>query len=324
MSLAAISGVLALAALQGALVALPDASALVRLRRFRSPAWALLPPGMIVVGTFGVIGLPATAFGLVTVAALTTPLLAGLSVVAVARLPHALRARRAAPASVIVALAALAMVTGGWVAQLAATAVTAVGCLALGVGIVRLIPPRWVPAAMLATAAVDAALLALGPGHSAVGAMANAQLHFHGPTFDDATIGPISLDYPDLVLAAVLGGTVANDRARQRRAAVLLTALAGLYGLLLAVIHTIPATVPIALTYFLLRRGRSPRPRIAAACADRAVASGGSGSSVRGLLQPAEAAARRRLGTQHGGGAIGDAPLRRRRPVRGGVGGRRA
>jgi hypothetical protein len=305
MSVAGISGVLALAALQGAVVALPDASALGRLRRFRSPAWALLPPGMILVGTFGVIGLPATAFGLVTLAALATPLLAGLSAVAVARVPHALRGRRAALVSVVAAVTALAVLAGGWVAELAATAVTAVGCLALGVGIVRLIPQRWVPIGMLATAAVDAALLALGPGHSALGAMAIAQRDFHGPTFDTATIGPISVDYPDLVLAAVLGGTVANDRARQRRAAALLTALAGLYGLLLAVIDIVPATVPIALTYFLLHRGRSP-------------------GRARDRFKMAETALMRWLGTQHGGGAIGDAPLRRRRLVRGGVAGRGA
>jgi hypothetical protein len=112
---------------------------------------------------------------------------------------------------------------------------------------------------MLATAAIDAALLALGPGHSAVGAMAIAQSQLHGPTLDAATIGPISIDYPDLVLAAVLGGTVAADRARQRHAAMLLTGMAGLYGLLLAVIPTLPATVPIALTYFVVHCERSPR-----------------------------------------------------------------
>jgi hypothetical protein len=259
MSVAVISGVLALAALQGALVALPDAGALARLRRFRSPAWALLPPGMIVVGTFAVVGLPATALGLVTLAALATPLLAAMSALAVVRVPHGLPGRRAALVSVIVALVALAVLAHAWVAELAAAVITAAGCLALGVGIVRLIPGRWMPAGMLATAAVDAALLALGPGHSAVGAMAVAQQHFHVPTFDGATIGPVSIDYPDLVLAAVLGGTVADDPRRRRRTAMLLTALAGLYGLLLAVIHTLPATVPIALTYFVVHRERSAR-----------------------------------------------------------------
>jgi hypothetical protein len=261
MSVAVISGVLALAALQGALVALPDARALARLRRLRSPAWALLPPGMILVGTFGVIGLPATAVGLVTLAALATPLLAAMSALAVVRVPHGLPGRRPALVSVIAALIALGVVAHGWVAELAAAVITAAGCLALGVGIVRLIPGRWVPAGMLATAAVDAVLLVLGPGHSAVGAMAVAQQYFHVPTFDGATIGPVSIDYPDLVLAAVLGGTVADDARRQRRTATLLTALAGLYGLLLPVIHTLPATVPIALTYFVAHRDRSSAAR---------------------------------------------------------------
>jgi hypothetical protein len=257
MSVAVISGVLALAALQGALVALPDARALARLRRVRSPAWALLPPGMIVVGTFGVIGLPGTAIGLVTLAALATPLLAATSALAVVRVPRGLGGRRAALVSVIAALIALAVLAHGLVAELAADGITAAGCLALGVGIVRLIPGRWVPAGMLATAAVDAALLVLGPGNSAVGAMAVAQQHFHVPTFDGATIGPVSIDYPDLVLAAVLGGTVADDSPRQTRTSMLLIALAGAYGLLLPVVHTLPATVPIALTYFVVHRERS-------------------------------------------------------------------
>jgi hypothetical protein len=305
MSVVEIVGVAALASLQGALVALPDASALGWMRRVRSPAWAMLPPGMILVGTFGVLGLPATAVGLVTLAAIATPLLAAISALVVVRVHQALRGRRAALLSVIAALMALSVLADGWVAELAATLMTAAGCLALGVGIVRLIPQRWLPASMLATAAVDAALLALGPGHSAIGAMADAQGHFRGPAFDSATVGPISIDYPDLVLAAILGGTAADDRARQRRAAMLLTALAGLYGLLLPVVHILPATVPIALTYFLLPRGRSP-------------------GRARDLLRQAEATLMRRLGTQHGGSAIGDAPLRRRRPLLGGFVGRGA
>lgn len=73
------------------------------------------------------------------------------------------------------------------------------------------------------------------------------------------TVGPISTDYPDLVLAAVLGGTVAADTAVQRRAAVLVTMLVALCGLLLAFVSILPATVPIAVTYMLLRWGRFPQ-----------------------------------------------------------------
>jgi hypothetical protein len=268
MSAAAIGGVLALASLQGSLVALPHASAFGGLRRFSSPAWALLLPGMILVGTFGVIGLPATAFGLVALAALATPLLAAVSALAIVRVPSALHGRRAALVAVVAALTAVAVLASGLPAEVAATVVSGAGSLALGVAIMRLVPQRWLPAGVLAIAAVDIALLAVGPGHSAMGAMANAQSQFHGPAFDHATVGSVSLDYPDLVLAAVLGGIAAEDPAGQRRAAMLLATLAGLYGLLLAVIDVLPATVPIAVTYFLLCWRRSPRPQLAAG-ADR-------------------------------------------------------
>ena len=35
--------------------------------------------------------------------------------------------------------------------------------------------------------------------------MSDANANVHGPVFDRARIGPVSTDYPDLVLAAVLG-----------------------------------------------------------------------------------------------------------------------
>jgi hypothetical protein len=45
---------------------------------------------------------------------------------------------------------------------------------------------------------------------------------------------------------------LANDRI-QRRAALLLTALATAYGMLLPIAHTLPATVPIAAVFILCR-----------------------------------------------------------------------
>ena len=58
-------------------MALP--SALERLARLRSPAWALAWPGSLVVGTFGVLALPPPATGLVLVAAIATPVLAAIA-----------------------------------------------------------------------------------------------------------------------------------------------------------------------------------------------------------------------------------------------------
>src|SRR4051812_25000404 len=73
----------ALATIQGGLVALPSPVALDRLRRLRSPAWALSAPAAIAIGTFGVLALPALATALVVLAAIATPLLAAIAVVSV-------------------------------------------------------------------------------------------------------------------------------------------------------------------------------------------------------------------------------------------------
>jgi hypothetical protein len=71
----------------------------------------------------------------------------------------------------------------------------------------------------------------------------------------------VTTDYPDLVLAAVLGGIVAGE-GHQGRAAVLVTVLVAAYGALLSVTDTVPATVPLAIAFLILRRGREPWPRL--------------------------------------------------------------
>src|SRR3954464_4864030 len=73
----------ALATIQGAIVALPHPAALERLGRLRSPAWALVAPGSILVGTFGVLALPLVAPGLAVLAQMATPVLAAIAVLAV-------------------------------------------------------------------------------------------------------------------------------------------------------------------------------------------------------------------------------------------------
>ena len=52
MTASKVTGLLALAMFESVLVALPRAGALASLRRLRSPAWAAVLPGAIVVGTF--------------------------------------------------------------------------------------------------------------------------------------------------------------------------------------------------------------------------------------------------------------------------------
>lgn len=67
-------------------MALPRENALGSLRRLRSPAWAVALPGGIVVGTFGPLGGHSFAVCLILLAALATPPLAAVAVLALARL----------------------------------------------------------------------------------------------------------------------------------------------------------------------------------------------------------------------------------------------
>ncbi len=243
MSLASVSAHLALAAIQGALVALPHPVALGRLGRLRSPAWALAAPGSLLVGTFGVLAMPSLATGLAILAAIATPVLAVIAVVAV------VHGGRRALLLVPLGLGVVALARIGVASELAASLMTALGCLTLGAAIVRVTPARWLQRGVLAMCAVDVLLLAVGVGQPAADLLADA-LSRGGATFHHARIGTMSLDYPDLVLAAVLGGVVAG-RAIQPRLALLVAILATVYGGLFAVTHMLPATVPLVFALLL-------------------------------------------------------------------------
>jgi hypothetical protein len=246
----------ALATIQGAIVALPHPAALERLGRLRSPAWALVAPGCLLVGTFGVLALPLLASGLVLLAQIATPVLAVIAVMAVV---HGRRRRLLlAP----LALGVAAAVGPGWPGELAASLLTALGCLTLGAAFVRLTPARWLHLGVLSMVAVDVLLLALGVGQPAAALLREALGSTVQPAFDGAELGNVSVDYPDLVLAAVLGAIVA-DRAVQRPAALLVAIVATAYGALFAFAEMLPATVPLAVVLMLVERGpqRGPRRR---------------------------------------------------------------
>jgi hypothetical protein len=252
MTVTGVGTAVAPALFQGALVALPRGNALRSLGRLRSPAWAAVLPGCIVLGTFAPLGMHSFALGMIVVAALATPPLAVVAAVAVVRGPRA-------------ALVALALVAGllatfanGLGGQLSASVLTALGALALGAGLARLIPARWVLAGFTCMCAVDVALLAAGVGQPAGALITQAAAHVPGPLFDHAQIGRVVFDYPDLLLAAVLGGFVAGQRG-QRLASALVTVLAASC-LVLAPAHSVwPATVPMAVTMIALRIVGLPR-----------------------------------------------------------------
>jgi hypothetical protein len=182
--------------------------------------------------------------------ALPSPLLATIAVLDV------VHGGRRALLLVPLALGVVATACTGVAAELAASLLTALGCLTLGAAVVRLTPSRWLQFGVLSMAVVDVLLLALGIGQPAAALLSDA-LSGTGPTLHRAELGPMSTDYPDLVLAAVLGATV-SARAIQRRAAVLVAILAVAYGGLLTVSHILPATVPLALALVLVEF-RPPR-----------------------------------------------------------------
>ena len=249
---AGVGAAVAPALLQGALVALPRGNALGSLGRLRSPAWAAVLPGCIVVGTFGPLGAHSFALGLILLAAVATPPLAAVTVVAVARGP------RAALVALAAATALVAAFASGASGQLSATILTALGAMAVGAALARLIPARWVLAAFACMSVIDIVLLAVGIGQPAAAIVAHAAGNIPGPVFDHAHIGRVVLDYPDLVLPAVLGGFLAGQRG-QFRAALLVTVLAAV-SLVVAPPHTMwPATVPVAATLLALRTFGLPR-----------------------------------------------------------------
>jgi len=164
------------------------------------------------------------------------------------------------PATCPRGLGVVALASRGLAGELAASLLTALGCLTLGAAVARLTPARWLQLGVLSMAAVDVLLLALGIGQPAADLLGDAlggtRLALHR-----AELGPIIIDYPDLVLAAVLGG-ILSGRAKQRRAAVLVAILAGAYSSLLEVAEILPATVPLVLALVLVEgRPRFPLPR---------------------------------------------------------------
>ena len=262
----AVSGVPA-SVLEGALVLLPRARPFPRLARMRAPAWAALLPVSIVVGTFGLLIAPGLASPTVLAAAVTTPVLAIIAVLLV------VRARL-----LVLPLAAFAGALAVWATgqggHIGTGVVTALACLTVGAALQRLIPGRWLLLGVVAMSVVDITLLLAGPGYHETAVLAAAQTNFHGPRFTGARIGGTTIGYPDLFLAALLGASLAGERA-QLWAAGLLTASAIAYDSLLSPGLLLPATVPIALTlavigllrhrYRTRSRRETPPPHPAAA-----------------------------------------------------------
>jgi len=252
-----------LSLVQAALVALPRAWRLPWLDRFRSPWWALVPAGSIVVVIAIVAWRGESATALSWLALFAVPAFAAL---ALARLVHGARAEWAAavPPLFLIAWAA----PGALLGQAAATALSGLGCIGLGWLLASVAPARWLKRGVYAMAAVDvwfvAADLLQGP---------NAVLSAAGPSglprLQVVHFGSATMGFGDLFVAAVLGcllalpdadGPISPLRAdlsarRQLLGAGLVLGLGLGFDLLFLAVDTLPATVPVALALALLELG---------------------------------------------------------------------
>jgi len=269
-----------LSAAQGGIVALarmPDVPALARLRDRR---WAVIPPlsvlGFVLVG---VLAEHSSAQGLTYLALGAVPLLAA------GALGWLTPGARPARALLVLPLFALAWADAGALpGEAAALALSALSCVALGVLLAAVTPPRWLAAGIVAMALVDAALViadllqrpsdALNAAHPAAGL----------PRLQSALLGSAVMGYGDLFIAGALGAllALATERDVQSRAALLAVALALGFDLLFLFVSELPATVPVALTLIVvlaLHRRRS---------VPSAQAPAPAGSAVRPARAPAQ------------------------------------
>ena len=250
---------------QGALVAIPGSIRVPALGPLRGRRWALVPPLSIIVFVFGARAAEnASAQGLTYLALVAVPLLAAL---ALAWLAHGARPRWAL---LVPALFALAWADRGALpGQTAALLLSGLSCVALGVLLAAVTPPRWLAAGIIAMALADTALVASELLQRPNDALNAARPAAGLPQLQSAVFGSAVMGYGDIFIAATLGGLLALHfgRATQLRAAALTAVLALASDLLFFALDELPATVPVALALIvvLLRRRRRSARRAEAA-----------------------------------------------------------
>ncbi len=248
-----------LSLLQGLLVALPAARRLPLLGRLRSRLWALIP-GLSVLTFVFVAGAitQASTKALTYLALVAVPILAAVSL---GWLGGGARPRYTIAIPVLFALAW--MDNGGLAGETAAVSLSALSCVALGVLLASVTPPRWLALGILVMALTDSALVisdllqapndALNAAHPAGGL----------PLLQSATFGSAVMGYGDLFVAGLFGGLLAfwGGRRVQLIGAALVGMLALAFDLLFFVVNELPATVPVALALIVLvlaRRAARP------------------------------------------------------------------
>jgi hypothetical protein len=250
----------ALVAAQAVLVALPRAGAvqIPALARLRSRWWALVPFASIVAVVIAVQPGTLTGERLAWLALFTTPPLAA------AALGWGMRGARPWLAVLVVPLFAVAWAEGGTVVgDVAALALTGLGCVTLGVLLAAVAPVKWLRWGIVAMAVIDAILVLSQNLQPAAHLLDIAQTTGGLPQFQRAALAGSTMGYGDLFIAAALGGALARQGRPQGRIALAAAIIGVAFGLLFWVLDTLPATVPVALalgvdSWLALRRRRMP------------------------------------------------------------------
>ncbi len=213
--------------------------------RLQSRWWALVPLGSIVVVIFAIQAASGVADGLTWLSLIAIPILATFA------FGWAVRGARwwiGALAGPLLALAWLSPHTL-W-GQGAATLLTAISCVTLGVLLAAVCPPSWLKVGIVLMALGDSYLVLTDLLQAPNNTLVAAAPHVGGvqlPQLQGITFGDILLGYGDVFVAALLGGVLARQGRAQGPMALLTLALAGAFDLLFFVLSELPATVPVAL-----------------------------------------------------------------------------
>lgn len=244
-----------LSLMQGAIVLLPARLASPTLTRLRGGGWAVVLPASVLLFVLVTRAAEsASAEGLTYLALLAVP---GLAALALGWLAVGAKPRNALLA---VGLFALAWADrGGFAGDAAASALSALSCVALGSLLGAVTPARWLALGIVLMASVDTALVVsdlLQRPNDALNAAAPAA---GLPRLQSEVVGSAVMGYGDAFVAGVFGGLLAARGAPKLRGALLTCAFALAFDLLFFAVDELPATVPVALALIVLFR-REFRP----------------------------------------------------------------
>lgn len=257
---------------QGGLVALPGVLSWGPAAHLRSRRWAVIPPLSVIAFVFGARAAEsASAQGLTYLALVAVPVLAALALGWLVWRARPGDRRGAARALAVVPLFALAWLDrGGLAGEAAALCLSGLSCVALGVLLASVTPPRWLAAGIVAMAVADTTLVVSDLLQRPNNALNAAHPAANLPQLQNAVLGSAVMGYGDLFIAGVLGGLLASTVGRrlQLRAAASTAILALAFDLLFFLVDELPATVPVALALIVVlvsRRWRFAPEQAAAA-----------------------------------------------------------